>query len=86
MQGFCKEKATKRFDVQWRIFYVRCSTHIVNMIVQNGLAMIGGALKKIMDNVKFVKGSQFRGNMFQNCMETVRIQVDAYLILDVITR
>ncbi|XP_019086286.1 PREDICTED: zinc finger BED domain-containing protein RICESLEEPER 2-like [Camelina sativa] len=46
--------------------------HILNLIVQDGLDVISGALDKIRDSVKYVRGSQTRENLFQNCMETFK--------------
>lgn len=59
---------------------------ILNLIVQDGLAVISGAFDKIRDNFNYVKGSQSRENMIQNCMETVGNQAETDLILDVTTR
>ncbi|EOA33074.1 hypothetical protein CARUB_v10016411mg, partial [Capsella rubella] len=52
----------------------------------DGLDVIRGALKKIRDSVKYVKGSETRKNLFRSCMETVGIQSEAGLIIDVSTR
>ncbi|CAG7869643.1 unnamed protein product, partial [Brassica rapa] len=54
--------------------------------VENGLSVIGEALEKIRDSVKFVKGSESREKIA--CVETVGIQNknNANLILDVATR
>ena len=50
--------------------------------------MIGEALEKIRDSVKFVKSSETMEKMFETCVETVGIvnKNDAGLILDVVTR
>ncbi|KAL1193320.1 putative AC transposase [Cardamine amara subsp. amara] len=50
-------------------FHVRCCAHILNLIVQDGLKIIGGALSKIRDSVKYIKASQSRGIAFQQCVE-----------------
>ena len=67
-------------------FHVRCSVHILNLIVQDGLAVISGALYKIRESVKNVKGSQSREIMFQNCVETDGVRAETSLIFDVTTR
>ena len=61
---------------------------ILNLIVQDGLSVIGEALEKIRDSVKFVKSSETMEKMFETCVETVGIQNQnkAGLILDVSTR
>jgi hypothetical protein len=38
-------------------FHLRCCAHILNLIVQDGLKEINGALQKVGDCVKYVKGS-----------------------------
>lgn len=39
-----------------RFFHVRCSAHILNLIVQEGLKVAGDALNKIRESVKYVRG------------------------------
>ncbi|XP_019099713.1 PREDICTED: zinc finger BED domain-containing protein RICESLEEPER 2-like [Camelina sativa] len=61
---------------------------VFTIIIDNASAndSMQGALDKIRDSVKYVRGSQTRENLFQNCMETVGIQAEAGLISDVATR
>ncbi|XP_048613515.1 zinc finger BED domain-containing protein DAYSLEEPER-like [Brassica napus] len=56
--------------------------------LRKNLALIGEALEKIRDSVKFVKSSETMEKMFETCVETVGIQNQnkAGLILDVSTR
>ena len=89
MQGILKRKLQKDLVCSGEFFHVRCSAHILNLIVQDGMAVLSGALDKIRESVKYVKGSQSREIMFQNCVETVGIRAEvaqAGLILDVTTR
>lgn len=53
---------------------------ISNLIVQVCFDVVSGALDKIRDSVKYVKGSLSRANMFQNCTKTVGIQIEIDLI------
>ncbi|KAI5429499.1 hypothetical protein KIW84_034185 [Lathyrus oleraceus] len=46
-------------------FHVRCSAHVLNLIVQEGLKVIGDALEKIRESVKYVKGSEGRMKKIQ---------------------
>ncbi|KAK7261864.1 hypothetical protein RIF29_28187 [Crotalaria pallida] len=50
-------------------FHVRCSAHILNLIVQDGLKVVGDALQKVRDSVKYVKGSEIRKKNFRKCIE-----------------
>lgn len=65
---------------------MRCSAYILNLIVQDGLAKITDALEKIRNCTKYVKASETRILMYQNCVETVGLQVKAGVDLDVKTR
>nr|KYP39151.1 Putative AC transposase [Cajanus cajan] len=68
-------------------FHVRCSAHILNLIVQEGLGVISGALKKIRESIKFVRGSKARKIAFKECVLQVRsIDTKVGLRMDVPTR
>ena len=66
-------------------FHIRCAAHILNLIVQDGLAVISEALEKIRDSVKYVKVTESRELLFQGCVETVGIVKKGGLVLDVTT-
>lgn len=40
--------------------HVRCATHILDLIVQDGLSVVDGALDKIRNKVKFMKANESR--------------------------
>lgn len=86
MQTILKKKLQNDLLCGGEFFHVRCSAHILNLIVQDGLAKISGALQKIRESVKFVKASEGREDMYENCKETVGLQIKAGLALDVATR
>lgn len=68
-------------------FHVRCSAHILNLIVQEGLKVATVALNKIRESVKYVKGSETRMKKFQECVRAVgNIDNSIGLRLDVCTR
>ncbi|WZZ27582.1 hypothetical protein YC2023_010983 [Brassica napus] len=67
-------------------FHVRCAAHILNMIVQDGLKVIGGALHKVRESIKYVLASETREELFEKCVNAAGINENAGLILDVQTR
>ncbi|XP_015158388.1 zinc finger BED domain-containing protein RICESLEEPER 4-like [Solanum tuberosum] len=67
-------------------FHVRCSAHILNLIVQEGLKAANDALFGIRESVKYVKGSDGRMRKFDQCVKQVGISTILGLRLDVTTR
>jgi len=53
-------------------FHVRCNAHVLNLIVQEGLEVIGGALKKIRESIKYVRASEAIKIAFKKCVLQVR--------------
>ncbi|XP_013628656.1 PREDICTED: zinc finger BED domain-containing protein RICESLEEPER 2-like [Brassica oleracea var. oleracea] len=87
MQSIMKRLFHKDLVCNEEFFHVRCSAHILNLVVQDGLTVIGGALQKTRESVKFIKASESRETIFQNCVETVGVEDDeGGLVLDVSTR
>ncbi|PKU62729.1 Putative AC transposase [Dendrobium catenatum] len=48
-------------------FHIRCTAHIINLVVQEGLKDIDSATGKIRESIKYVKGSQARKQKFLDC-------------------
>ena len=68
-------------------FHIRCCAHILNLIVQEGLKVVGPAINKIREIIKYVKGSEGRMKVFKACVAKVGgIHTKMGLSLDVITR
>ncbi|XP_033140589.1 zinc finger BED domain-containing protein RICESLEEPER 2-like [Brassica rapa] len=67
-------------------FHVRCAAHILNLIVQDGLKVIGDSLQKVRESVKYVLGSESREQLFQKCVDAAGVVESGWLILDVSTR
>jgi hypothetical protein len=45
-------------DVGGRLFYVRCCTHVTNLLVQAELAEIGDIVDSIKQGIKYVVASE----------------------------
>jgi hypothetical protein len=67
-------------------FHIRCSAHILNLIVQEGLKVASQALNKIRESVKYLKGSDGRMMKFEECVDDAGLSVSCGLRLDVSTR
>ncbi|XP_048604271.1 zinc finger BED domain-containing protein RICESLEEPER 2-like [Brassica napus] len=65
---------------------VRCSAHILNLIVKAGLELATSLIENIRESVKFVKASESRKDSFAICVESAGITSGAGLSLDVSTR
>ena len=52
-------------------FYIRCSAHILNLIVQDGLKVASSALHKIRQSVHYVRASERRMKLLFQCVEQV---------------
>ena len=52
-------------------FHIRCSAHILNLIVQDGLKVASDALHKIRQSVHYVRASESRKKQLFQCVEQV---------------
>ena len=91
MQSILRRQLRKDLVCNGEFFHVRCVAHILNLIVQDGLSVISGALEKIRESVKFVNVTESRERLFQSCVEAVAIKprnggVLPGLVMDVGTR
>ena len=56
--------------------HVRCMTHILNLIVQDGLKEIGPSFKRMKQMVKYVRSFSSRTRNFLKCVEMQKIECD----------
>ncbi|XP_057720292.1 zinc finger BED domain-containing protein RICESLEEPER 2-like [Arachis stenosperma] len=89
----CVEHLKSTLDVHGSLlcggefFHVRCSAHILNLIVQDGMKICGDAVYKIRESIKFMRKSESRMVKFKECFEDIEgLEYTTALCLDVPTR
>lgn len=66
--------------------HMRCCCHIINLIVQDGLKVIDESVNKIIECIKYIRGSQARKIKFHACVKVMDIEGKKGLKQDVPTR
>ena len=67
-------------------FHVRCLCHILNLVAQNGLTVIGSAVKNIRAIIVILKNSPLQWEEFEKCADFFNLNNKSGLPLDVPTR
>ena len=89
MQDILKEKLSVQDTLlcDGQFFHVRCCAHILNLMVKEGLKVVGGALDKIRKSIKYVKALEGRMKNFHEYVSQVGgINIKIGLRLNVSTR
>ena len=89
MQNMLKEHLclSNSLLLNGEFFHIRCSAHILNLIVQDGLKVASDALHKIRQSVHYVRASESRKKQLFQCVEQVGgIDTSIGLRSDCITR
>lgn len=68
------------------LFHIRCSAHIMNLIVKNGLDVIKELMGKLRDSVKYVNGSVQREEKFGLALVQTRLKSKRRVSLECDTR
>lgn len=67
-------------------FHVRCYSHIVNLIVNDGLAPLGPLLVNLRETCKYFKKSPSRMHRFREVCKQIALPIGKGLCFDVPTR
>ncbi|XP_050254848.1 zinc finger BED domain-containing protein RICESLEEPER 2-like [Quercus robur] len=68
------------------MLHMRCAAHILNLIVQDRLSLIGDGIERIRDSVIYWTGSPKRRQKFEENACQLRLQCTKELVLDCKTR
>lgn len=66
--------------------HMRCSAHILNLIVSDGLKDMNDSITAVRNAIRYVRSSPSRLARFQGCVKNVSKEVKALVCLDVQTR
>ncbi|XP_074300367.1 zinc finger BED domain-containing protein RICESLEEPER 2-like [Silene latifolia] len=72
--------------MEGKYLHMRCASHILNLVVKEGLADLDKSILKIRTAVKFVRSSPSRTQKFMACAREEKISTKSLLCLDVETR
>ncbi|XAR55255.1 hypothetical protein NMG60_11035280 [Bertholletia excelsa] len=75
----------KLLPLDGKLFHARCSAHMLNMAVQDGLKMIEGLVGKIRDTVKYLDESPLAKQKFDLALNQVKLQGRKIVPIDVPT-
>jgi hypothetical protein len=69
-----------------KYLHIRCATHIVNLIVLDGLKELDLSMQRVRDAVRYIKSGTSRLIKFKEIAEEEKVDCKAFLKLDVPTR
>ncbi|WOL07689.1 zinc finger BED domain-containing protein RICESLEEPER 2-like [Canna indica] len=84
--AYVKDKLKNVLVLGGEFFHMRCATHILNLIVKDGLGEVRESISRIRAAVKYVRSYPSRAQQFQQCITEEGITYKGSVCLDVITR
>ncbi|KAJ4702657.1 Zinc finger BED domain-containing protein [Melia azedarach] len=69
-----------------RLFHIRCTAHILNLIVEDGLFVISNTIVKVRDSVSYWRTTTKRREKFDEVARRLNISCTRELVLDCTTR
>ncbi|XP_047333327.1 zinc finger BED domain-containing protein RICESLEEPER 2-like [Impatiens glandulifera] len=71
---------SRKFPLEGKLFHVRCTAHILNLVVQDGLSEIQNIIDDVKKSVQFINQSESRLRKFSDVVHHLRIQVKKLII------
>ncbi|KAH6800938.1 hypothetical protein C2S52_001402 [Perilla frutescens var. hirtella] len=84
LKGRLIDKA--RDVVKGEHLHMRCTAHVVNLIVDDGLKVINQSIKRVREAIRYVRHSPARLKRFRECCVDEGIEFKSLLCLDMATR
>ena len=81
-----KKIGKPKLMLEEELLHMRCATHILNLIVKDGLEVIKSSIAKIHGSVAFWTATPKRVEKFEEIAKHVKVQIDHKLGLDCKTR
>jgi hypothetical protein len=78
--------SAKSSIAEGKYLHIRCATHIVNLIVQDGLKEVDQSIKRVRAAIKFVRSGTSRLDKFKEIARMEKVDSKTFLNLDVCTR
>jgi len=69
-----------------QLFHLRCCAHILNLIAQDGLSVLGDGIEKVRNSVAFWTATPKREQTFREAARQIKVSITKKLILDCKTR
>ncbi|XP_035549768.1 zinc finger BED domain-containing protein RICESLEEPER 2-like [Juglans regia] len=66
--------------------HMRCTAHILNLVVSEGLKDVDDSIIRVRNLIKYVKSSPQRLATFKSCVDRSKVPCSSFLCLDVPTR
>ncbi|KAL8474509.1 hypothetical protein ACS0TY_031098 [Phlomoides rotata] len=76
---------SRKLPLEGKLFHVRCTVHILNLVVQDGLSEIQSIIEDVKKSVRFINQSESRLRKFSDVVHHLGIPVKR-LIIDCPTR
>ncbi|KAH1122320.1 hypothetical protein J1N35_005480 [Gossypium stocksii] len=84
--SFLKKKYNLTVVVEGKYLHMRCITHIINVIVNDGLNEMNDLVARVRGAVKYIRQCPSRLAKFKERVKDAHIESKSFLCLDVSTR